>query len=529
VEERTAERAAVAPAPAAPAGEAWAALIQRLVRGLERGSRPWPAARRKQSLERALAANRRDAARLHERLNGLLGAWETDAAAEAANDVESPGDPGSGHVVPLDATAGALGAASQRSPEPAGESRNLTPPATPTATPTAEVPGDAAGLADAFAALAGRLAAEGAVPGVVERAAALCEGARRLLGQREHLVTEVLRLCAELAEGWVEGAEDEHWAAGPGRALRARLAAGLDAPAARATRALLHDARQRERALRSERRAAEAQLREAFAVLLAEVGGLARHTGRFEGGVARHARTIERATTLAELRETVQALLAESREVHAVVAGARERLHAEQGRVEALQARVRELEAGLRRLADEVSVDALTQVANRRGLATAFAEEVAKLERATATTAATATAAGGAAPPALSVGVIDIDDFKKLNDTLGHAAGDEALKALAATVQERLRPGDRLARWGGEEFVVLLPSTAPGEAQQVLTRLQRSLTAALFLHHGRDVFVTFSAGVTRWRTGEALEAALARADEALYEAKRSGKNRTCVG
>ena len=105
---------------------------------------------------------------------------------------------------------------------------------------------------------------------------------------------------------------------------------------------------------------------------------------------------------------------------------------------------------------------------------------------------------------------------------------DHALKSLAASVRERLRPGDHLARFGGEDFVVLLPRTEPAEAQQTLTRLQRGLTEALFLYEGREVFVTFSAGVTGWRPGEALEAALERADEALYEAKRMGKNRTCA-
>jgi diguanylate cyclase len=103
-----------------------------------------------------------------------------------------------------------------------------------------------------------------------------------------------------------------------------------------------------------------------------------------------------------------------------------------------------------------------------------------------------------------------------------------ALKSLAAAVRERLRPQDHLARFGGEEFVVLMPGTGVEEAQQALTRLQRSLTEALFLHEGKEVFVTFSGGVTAWQAGEALQPALERADGALYEAKRNGKNRTCV-
>ncbi len=202
--------------------------------------------------------------------------------------------------------------------------------------------------------------------------------------------------------------------------------------------------------------------------------------------------------------------------MHGVVASARERLAAEHARTSALESRVLGLESELRRLSDEVSTDALTQVANRRGLAQAFEQESARVQR------------EGADQAPLAVGLIDIDNFKKLNDSLGHAAGDVALQSLAARVKEWLRPVDHIARFGGEEFVLLLPGTPVAEAQQVLTRLQRRLSASLFMHEGQEVFVTFSAGVTAWRPGEAVDAALARADEGLYEAKRTGKNRTCT-
>lgn len=128
----------------------------------------------------------------------------------------------------------------------------------------------------------------------------------------------------------------------------------------------------------------------------------------------------------------------------------------------------------------------------------------------------------------MALALLDIDNFKRLNDSLGHAAGDTALVALAATVSKMLRPGDLVARYGGEEFVLMLPTTPIDEAQQVLQRLQRGLSKSLFVHDGNDVFVTFSAGVTLHRSGETLEQALDRADMALYEAKHTGKNKACV-
>ena len=374
-------------------------------------------------------------------------------------------------------------------------------------------------LADELAALAARIATDGATPALADEVAEVCHRVRRLFGLRHELVEELLALCRSLTEGMTDLAEDGSWAQGQSGSLRQRLDGVAGARAVRAARELLDGTRETQRTLQLERARARDALRQMVRQLLAELGTLGDATGRFNEKVNAYGQAIEAADSLESLAEAVREMVDESRTVHELVAGARERLAAEHARALALESRVLGLEADLRRLSDEVSTDALTQVANRRGLAQAFEQEAARVMREQSRDGP------GAAP--LSVGLIDIDNFKKLNDSLGHAAGDVALQSLAARVKEWLRPVDHIARFGGEEFVLLLPGTPVDEAQQVLTRLQRRLSASLFMHDGQEVFVTFSAGVTAWRPGETVDTALARADEGLYEAKRTGKNRTC--
>jgi diguanylate cyclase len=382
----------------------------------------------------------------------------------------------------------------------------------------AALPGDeprAGELADELAAVWARIGREGATPALAAEIDAICARARRLLSHRHHLVEQVGRLCTELGQGLGELAEDESWARGQAETLQARLAEGLNARSVRAATVILAETRARHARVRGERDQARNALKQLINRLLGEIGELGEHTGRFHDKVGQHVQAIEAADSIEGLAGVVRELVDESRAVQQIVGQAQQRMASEHARARQLEDQVRSLEDELRKLSDEVSTDALTQVANRRGLTQAFAAEAARRER-----------EGEGAP--LAVGLIDIDNFKKLNDSLGHAAGDKALVSLAAAVRQRLRPVDHLARFGGEEFVVLLPGTALDEAQQALTRLQRALSAALFMHDQTEVFVTFSAGVTEWRPGEPLEAALERADEALYEAKRTGKNRTCM-
>ena len=522
--QRALDRSATA---AASAAQAWALLIDRLARGLARGARHWTGARKKDSLQRVLEGSRSDTRLLQQRLGQLIGAWETDQPDADGAATGSPAETLTAEMTAADTAADLV-------PSPTQLAAPASPAAAPLAaghprlidalqaTVAASLPADdarAAELADELAVLAQQVQRDGATPALAEAVAEVCGRAQRWLGLRHELVDELLALCASLTGGLTELAEDGSWARAQGERLRLQLedsASSTSARAVRAARGLLDDARASQRAQQSERQYARDALKQMVRQVLSELGDLSGATGRFSDKVNGYAQVIEAADSLASLAEVVHELLGESRAVHELVDAARERLASEQARGSALQAKLLGLESELRRLTDEVSTDALTQVANRRGLAQAFALESGRSAR------------DGAEAVPLAVGLIDIDNFKKLNDSLGHAAGDRALQSLAARVKSWLRPEDHIARFGGEEFVVLLPGTPLAEGQQVLTRLQRRLSAGLFMHEGREVFVTFSAGVTVWRPGETVEAALARADEGLYEAKRTGKNRTCI-
>jgi diguanylate cyclase (GGDEF)-like protein/hemerythrin-like metal-binding protein len=169
----------------------------------------------------------------------------------------------------------------------------------------------------------------------------------------------------------------------------------------------------------------------------------------------------------------------------------------------------REAEGRAREAARRADTDALTGVLNRMGFNEAMSRELARARR---------------YGQALSVAIADIDHFKKVNDEFGHPVGDQVLVRTANLLKSCVRESDTVARWGGEEFVVIAPMTTEAGVASLAEKLRSIMSTT---HLGPKEPVTASFGVAELKPDDTVETLLHRADAALYQAKQSGRNRVC--
>jgi diguanylate cyclase len=170
----------------------------------------------------------------------------------------------------------------------------------------------------------------------------------------------------------------------------------------------------------------------------------------------------------------------------------------------------RQLARSMEQVQELATHDELTRSLNRRALMTRLEQEKARVAR-----------DGGI----LSIALLDLDHFKTVNDRFGHAAGDRVLQGFAAIVRATMRETDVFGRYGGEEFMMLLPATSPEAARLALERVRTAIAQAAWPEVDAALRISVSAGLSAYRIGELTEQALSRADAALYEAKRKGRDR----
>jgi len=232
-------------------------------------------------------------------------------------------------------------------------------------------------------------------------------------------------------------------------------------------------------------------------------------TSDYHDKIEAYQQKIATTDNIGELNVLLNSILDDTRSIGLTVQRTRDEFMNSQKQAIAAEKRIQELTAELDYIGQVAHQDYLTGALNRRGMDEAIEREFNRADRHNT---------------ALCIAMLDIDHFKKLNDTLGHATGDEALTHLVKVLKDVLRTTDVLARYGGEEFIIILPDTPQDEAVKVITRVQRELTKNFFMYNNERVLITFSAGVAERALNEAPEALIPRADAALYKAKHSGRN-----
>ena len=255
---------------------------------------------------------------------------------------------------------------------------------------------------------------------------------------------------------------------------------------------------------------AQEEMREMLGTFIKRLSLLTDSASAFGGKMEQSARQIEQAKSMQELAPVLKEVVSATRGMASEALATRNELSSMRERAQATEVEIAKLHLELDRVSAQARHDPLTGALNRKGLDEALNREVSNVRR---------------KETPLCMAMLDIDNFKKINDKLGHTTGDLALAHLAQVARESMRPQDTLARYGGEEFVILLPDTPLEKGIEAMVRLQRELTKRFFLAGAEKIMITFSAGVAQLLQDEEAATAIKRADQAMYIAKRAGKNR----
>jgi len=484
----------------------WSILLRDLVNQLDTRSAGLTAAQKREAIDHVLASSGTPEL-LHQRLQGLLRTWARVPADAPLADIHA------GDIAPPSAAAQAATPSARSGPPDAlsAEWRELIATILDNALPPllAETPD--------LAAEAAKLSAEIRKPEVVAQIGSFSGRLKKFI-YRLHFVAEdqaelrtaLMGLLRLLVENIDELVVDDQWLQGQVAVVAELINQPLNLRRLDDVERRLRDLIYKQSALKKNLNDARERLKSMLATFVDRLADMTTATGDYHQKMERCASRVEAAKDIAELNDVLDEVIRETRTMQFSAQRSRDELSEMRGRVGEAEAEVSRLQQELAQASDMVRMDALTGALNRKGMDEALEREVSRARR---------------QGSAFCVALLDIDNFKKINDSLGHQVGDEALRHLAQVVRETIRPQDTLARYGGEEFVVLLPDTPLDDGVSAMIRVQRELTRKFFLHRNEKLLITFSCGVAELGADESPTDVLKRSDQAMYLAKRAGKNR----
>ena len=320
----------------------------------------------------------------------------------------------------------------------------------------------------------------------------------------------LLRLFRLLLENVTSLLDEDAWIHGQIEAVQNLLEGPIDDNALREVMRSLKEVIYKQGTLKDSLVEAKVTVKNMMMTFVENLGEIAASTGDFHKKIDSYSKQIAETADVGKLGNILAEVMKETRIAQSEALKSRDAILAARRDVEEAETRIHNLEAKLEQMSELVREDQLTGSLNRRGLDDVLEREMARADRRNSP---------------LCIAMLDLDDFKKINDKYGHAAGDEALIHLVRVIKETLRSMDVIARFGGEEFLVVLPDTPMEEAIQTITRVQRELTKQIFMHNHTRLLMTFSAGVAMRSDKEDQLSVIKRADTALYQAKKAGKNR----
>ncbi len=489
----------------------WAELIRELIRQWDLKQSGVTTSRKKEGLGRVLSNFAKDSAVLHTKLQALVGSWgEKAAPAGVPVDGIEPDENVQGGPAAAITPEGVAGVDISLADVPGALremlAQTIQTGVAPRLSQFPDLHDEALLLAQQAREARDALAIQGVAKKIKQFWLKL-----ELRNDSDALVLDgLVRLLKLLVDNISELLLDDKWLSGQIAVVQDIISQPLDSR-------VLYDAERsfkevifKQGNLKHSLLEARTAIKNMMATFIDRMSEMSASTGEYHDKIGSYAAEISKTEDINQLNRILGDLMKDTRGMQLDMMRSRDELALAHKQVKDAEEKIRLLEVELDQVSELVHEDHLTGTLNRRGMEDAFGRELSRADRLKAS---------------MCVSLMDIDHFKRLNDTYGHDAGDEALVHLVQVTREALRPTDVIARFGGEEFVIILPDTGMDEAVKVMTRVQRHLTKNFFMHDNQRVLITFSAGVALRGTGEGAESMISRADKALYQAKEAGRNR----